>query len=490
MFTHLHVASGYSARYGASLPDALAARAAEQKLGALALTDRDTVAGAVRFAKACAASGVRPLFGADLAVPFLDSAAAGRTGRPGAAVVVGERRPRTPARGGAFVDESAPRITLLARDRTGWANLCALITAGWAARVERGGGQPIVPWAAIQEHAEGLTVLLGPGSQPLRALAAGRPDTATELLAPWREVFGPHLRLEAVHHRRTGTAPGSLRLAARTVGLAADLDLLAVITNAVRYLDPAQSRVADVLDSARLLMPIRPDRTCNGERTLKDHREMAQLAEEVARAAGQEHGGAAHLLATTARTATDCRLDPASDFGIGQVHFPEEHVVGVAPGTSARVLRERCDAALVRYGYDRSPTMRTRLEEELRVINTLGWPTYFLTVAQVVDDVKEMGIRVQARSSGAGSLVVHLLGVSFANPLDHELIMERFLNLRRKSLPDIDIDVESARRLEVYRRIMTRYGAERVCTLSMPETYRARHAIRDTGLALGLPPDE
>nr|WP_095878116.1 DNA polymerase III subunit alpha [Streptomyces sp. TLI_235] len=486
----MHVASGYSARYGASLPDALAARAAEQKLGALALTDRDTVAGAVRFAKACAVSGVRPLFGADLAVPFLDTAAAGRTGRPGAGSPAGERRPRTPARGGAFVDESAPRITLLARDRTGWANLCVLITAGWAARAERGGGQPVVPWEAIREHAEGLTVLLGPASQPVRALAAGRPDTATELLAPWREAFGPHLRLEAVHHRRTGTGPGSLRLAARTVGLAADLDMLAVITNAVRYLDPAQSRVADVLDSARLLMPIRPGRTCNGERTLKDHREMAALAEEVARAAGQEHGGAAHLLATTARTASDCRLDPVSDLGIGQVHFPEEHVVGVAPGTSARVLRERCDAAMVRNGYDRSPTMRTRLEEELRVINTLGWPTYFLTVAQVVDDVKDMGIRVQARGSGAGSLVVHLLGISFANPLDHELIMERFLNLRRKSLPDIDIDVESARRLEVYRRIMTRYGTERVCTLSMPETYRARHAIRDTGLALGLPPDE
>ncbi|WP_263101169.1 hypothetical protein [Kitasatospora sp. DSM 101779] len=151
------------------------------------------------------------------------------------------------------------------------------------------------------------------------------------------------------------------------MGLAADLDLLAVITNAVRYLDPAQSRVADVLDSARLLMPIRPDRTCNGERTLKNHREMAALAEEVARAAGQEHVGAAHLLATTARTATDCRLDPASDLGIEQVHFPEEHVVGVAPGTSARVLRERCDAAMVRHGYDRSPIMRTRLEEELRV---------------------------------------------------------------------------------------------------------------------------
>ncbi|MCX5129432.1 DNA polymerase III subunit alpha [Streptomyces sp. NBC_00347] len=478
MFAHLHVASGYSVRYGAALPGGLVERAAEQGLRELALTDRDTVAGAVRFAQACAKAGIRPLFGADLAVPDL-----GPIGRA-------PSKGRVPARGGAFVADSAPRVTLLARDGAGWANLCALITAAWAARQQAGGGQPVVPWPAIQRHAEGLTVLLGPASEPVRALADGRPDRAAELLAPWREVFGQYLRLEAVHHRRTGTGPGSLRLAARTVGLAADLDLLAVLTNAVRYATPDQAPVADVLDSARLLTPIRPGRTCNGERSLKGAAEMGELAEEVARAAGQENGGAAHLLAATARTAADCRLDPQADLGIGRVHFPEEHVIGAAPGTSARILRRRCEAAMVRHGYDRSATMRTRLEEELRVIQTLGWPTYFLTVSKVVDDVRDLGIRVQARGSGAGSLVVHLLGVSFANPLDHELIMERFLNLRRRTLPDIDIDVESARRLEVYRKIMDRFGTDRVCTLSMPETYRVRWAIRDAGLALGLPPDE
>ena len=480
MFTHLHVASGYSVRYGASMPDQLAARAAGLNLPALALTDRDTVAGAVRFAQACAKTGVRPIFGADLAVPLVQQA---EQAGPGV-------RRRTPARGGAFVDESAPRVTLLARDGTGWANLCALITAAWAERARTGAGQPVVPWAALRRHAEGLTVLLGPASEPVRALAAGRPDRATELLTPWRDVYGQHLRLEAVHHRRTGTGPGSLRLAARTIGLARELDTPAVLTNALRYIDRAQAPVADVLDSARLLMPIQNGRTCNGERSLKDAAEMAALAEEVAQAAGHGHGAAAHLLAATARTADDCRLDPEADLGIGRVHFPEEHVIGAAPGTSARTLRQRCEAAMVRHGYDRSATMRRRLEEELQVISTLGWPTYFLTVAQVVDDVKDMGIRVQARGSGAGSLVVHLLGVSFANPIDHELIMERFLNLRRRSLPDIDIDVESARRLDVYRRIMDRFGTDRVCTLSMPETYRVRWAIRDAGTALGFPPDE
>ncbi|GGP80025.1 DNA polymerase III subunit alpha [Streptomyces melanogenes] len=478
-YVHLHVASGHSARYGGSLSSDLAQRAAERGFEALALTDRDTLGGAVRHADACAREGLRPLFGADLAVSAV-----------GAAVSAPVVRARTPVRGGAFVDESAPRIVLLARDRTGWMNLCRIISAAHSARAAAGGGQLIASFDLLQGHAEGLTVLLGPASEPVRALAAGRPDVAARLLAPWREAFGPHLRLEAVHHRRTGTGPGSLRLAARTVGLAREADLLCVLSNAVRYADPGQGPIADVLDADRLLMPVRPGRTDGGERWLKPGADMAVLAEEIARAAGLERGGAAHLLATTARTAEECRLDPAADLGLGRVHFPEERLVGAAPGTAARVLRERCESALRERGYDRTPAMRERLSSELQVISTLGWPTYFLTVAQVVDDTRALGIRVQARGSAAGSLVVHLLGISVAEPVSNGLIMERFLNLRRKSLPDIDIDVESARRIEVYRAVLERFGPERVATVSMPETYRVRHAIRAAGLALGIAPDE
>ena len=477
MFTHLHVASGFSLRYGVAMPADLAASAAEQGLTALALTDRDSVSGAVRHADACAAAGIRPIFGADLAVEAVEQQAPA------------DRR-RAPARGGAHVDESAPRIVALARDRTGWANLCALLSIGASARAACGAGQPTVPLDALRQHAEGLTVLLGPASEPVRALTAGRPDRARTLLEPWREAFGPHLRLEAVHHRRTGTGPGSLRLAARTAGLAAELDLLCTVSNAVRYSRPEQAPIADVLDADRLLTPIQPGRTDNGERWLKPADQMTALAEQIAQAAGQDRGGAAHLLAATYRTAEECRLDPAADLGLGRVHFPEERLVGAAPGTAARVLRERCEAALVTRGYDRSPAMRQRLADELQVLSTLGWSSYCLTVAQVVADIKDLGIRVQARGSGAGSLVVHLLGISVANPLDHELIMERFLNLRRKSLPDIDIDVESARRIEAYRAVLDRFGHQRVATVAMVETYRLRHAVRAAGLAVGLPPDE
>ncbi|WP_040907567.1 PHP domain-containing protein, partial [Streptomyces griseoflavus] len=122
-FTHLHTVSGFSLRYGASHPERLAERASERGMDALALTDRDTLAGSVRFAKACAKAGVRPLFGAELAVAGPVPAA------PGEGTVRRDRR-RTPVRGGAFVDESAPRVTFLARDGArGWADLCRLVSA-------------------------------------------------------------------------------------------------------------------------------------------------------------------------------------------------------------------------------------------------------------------------------------------------------------------------------------------------------------------------
>ncbi|MDT0345503.1 DNA polymerase III subunit alpha [Streptomyces litchfieldiae] len=466
-FTHLRVASGFSARYGASHPERLAERAGERGMDAVALTDRDTLAGAVRFAKACLRAGVRPVYGADLAVPALGERAAG------------PRRRRTPARGGAFTDESAPRVVFLARDGVaGWARLCALVTAAHAA----GDGRPLLPWA--EASGEGLIVLLGPDSEPGRALAAGRPDLAAGLLAPWRERFGDALRLEV-------DAAGSARTAARTLGLAAEQGVTPVLTNAVRYADPGQGPVADVLDAARRLVPIDPRGGLdNGERWLKDPAAMAEAAARVAQAAGFGRSAAHRLLACTEETAAACRVDPVRDLGLGGVHFPEPGLVGAARRTADRVLRSRCAAGMVLRRHERDAERWHRLDEELRVIERLGYASYFLTVAQVVEDIKRLGIRVAARGSGAGSLVNHLLGIAHADPVEHGLLMERFLSLRRGALPDIDIDVESARRLEAYRAIFERFGEERVATVAMPETYRVRHAVRDVGLALGLDPDE
>ncbi|MFF7730360.1 DNA polymerase III subunit alpha [Streptomyces sp. NPDC008001] len=479
-FTHLHTASGFSMRYGATHPERLAERAAERGMDAVALTDRDTLAGAVRFAVASAAAGVRPVFGVDLAVreepPRQDP-----------------RRRRTPVRGGAFVDESAPRAVFLARDGArGWAALCGLVSA---AHANPAAGRPELTRDDLAAAAPGirapLHVLLGPASEPGRALAAGRPDRAARLLAPWREMFGDALRLEVVCHGRTG--PGSLRLAARTAGFAADQGVPAVLSNAVRYADPGQGPVADVLDAARRLVPIdprEPESLDSGERWLKGPAAMAALAGRITEAAGLGRDAARRLLATTEETAAACLVDPEDDLGLGGIHFPEAHLVGAGRRTADRVLRSRCTAGMVLRGYDRKHRYRQRLEEELDTIARRGLASYFLTVARVVDDTRALGIRVTARGSGAGSLVNHLLGIAHADPVEHGLLMERFLSAHRKALPDIDVDVESARRLDVYRAIFDRFGADRVATVSMPETYRVRHAIRDVGAALGKDPAE
>ncbi|GAB2815235.1 DNA polymerase III subunit alpha [Streptomyces daliensis] len=497
-FVHLHVASGFSLRYGASHPETLAERAAERGMEAVALTDRDTLAGAVRFAKASARAGVRPVYGVELAVGE-------RQERPEERSAV--RRRRTPVRGGAFVDESAQRVVFLARDGAhGWDRLCRMVSAAHAGAVHGGaahGGapgaeRPCLEWDAMasvhgDSGAQGLpapgagdalTVLLGAGSDVGRALSAGRPDRAARLLRDWREVFGDALRLEA-------SAAGPLRDAARTLGLAAEQGVKPVLTNSVRYADPGQGPVADVLDAARRLVPIDPRNGLDGgERWLKGPGEMVEAAERIAEAAGYRRSTAHRLLKLTEETAAECRVDPEDDIGIGRVHFPEPRLVGAGQRTAARVLRSRCAAGMVTRRYERDQDRWRRLEEELRIIEHLGFSSYFLTVAQVVEDVRGMGVRVAARGSGAGSLVNHLLGIAHADPVEHGLLMERFLSPRRAALPDIDIDVESARRLEVYRAIFARFGEERVATVAMPETYRVRHAIRDVGAALGMDPAE
>lgn len=164
-------------------------------------------------------------------------------------------------------------------------------------------------------------------------------------------------------------------------------------------------------------------------------------------------------------------------------------VRGSAPDAMA-ALRLRCDAGIAaRYGTS-SPAIEARLADELTVIDTLGFATYFLTVAEVVAMIGRLGIRCAARGSGAGSLVNYLLGISGVDPIRYGLIMERFLSPLRQVLPDIDIDVESARRTEIYDAILNVFGGDRVACVAMMETYRVRHAIRDVGAALSLPPRE
>jgi error-prone DNA polymerase len=502
-FVHLHVASGYSLRYGTSRPEMLVERAAAMGQDALALTDRDGAYGAVAFALACREAGISPILGVDLAV-VPQVSLAGPAARP-------QLRAPTPARGGLAVDPGHPRAVLLARGATGWASLCRVVSA---AHLTGERGRPRVTLPMLGEHAQGLVVLLGPDSDVGRALARRRPDEADHLLAGWRQL-GAEVCIEVVSHRSgaRGDRPTlSSAFAARMLAFAGRAGAPAVLTNAVRHLTPEQAPVADVLDAIRRLVPLNPrhlDRA-NAQGYLKDDGEMRVVAEEIAAAASMGRSGVQRLLAATRDLADSCRLDPGADLGIGSVHVPELDVLfpAGAPGLGReqirsapasaqaamadRVLLHRCRAELDQ----RFATLRThraateRLEAELATIATLGYGGYFLTVAEVVDLIKEMGVRVAARGSGAGSLVNHLLGISGVNPLEHGLIMERFLSPLRQALPDIDIDVESARRTEIYTRILERFGGQRCVAVSMMDTYRVRHAVRDVGAALGLPPGE
>ncbi|MGY1666265.1 DNA polymerase III subunit alpha [Geodermatophilus sp. SYSU D00696] len=498
-FVHLHVASGYSLRYGANHPADLVARAAEHGMGALALTDRDGLYGAVKFALACRSAGVRPVFGVDLAV----APAVSTTVPPARAHVLGEddelslrraggRGPRktparrSPVRGGASVDPRLPRVTFLARDGAGWRSLCRLTSA---THLRGTRGEPVSSLALAAEHAPGLVAVLGPDSPVGRALAAGRADVASARLAAWRSVFGPGaLVVELVHHRGRGDRLRAQRL----MRFAAEESVPVVLTNAVRYVDAIDAPTADVLDASRRLVAL--DRRHVDRRTaegyLKSGKEMAEVAAEIA---GPDRDAALRLLERTARLAEQCAVDVRDDLGIGTVRYPELDVV-TAPAergmSSSQVLRARCEAGLGRRGMPRSERVLVRLEEELAVIDALGYPSYFLTVADVVDLIKDLGVRAAARGSGAGSLVTYLLGISDVDPIRYGLLMERFLSPLRHQLPDVDIDVESARRMEVYDAVIDRFGAHRVSCISMMDTYRVRHAIRDVGAALGLPPAE
>ncbi|MGB8652789.1 MAG: DNA polymerase III subunit alpha, partial [Mycobacteriales bacterium] len=311
-----------------------------------------------------------------------------------------------------------------------------------------------------------------------------RPDLARAHLDRWRDVLGADATLvEVVSHR----GPGDAGRAARMLGFAHDAGASAVLTNVVRYADRSDAPTADVLDASRRLVALdaRHVDRANAEAALLSGKEMADVAEEVARYAGLTDGGRA-LLARTRHEADRCAVDPRRDLGIGEVHFPELEVAGEPQA----LLRARCEAGFGRRAMPRDPQALHRLEEELDVIRSLGYPSYFLTVADVVDLIKGMGVRVAARGSGAGSLVNYLLGISDVDPIRYGLLMERFLSPLRHQLPDIDVDVESARRMEVYEQVLGRYGGERCTCVSMMDTYRARHGIRDVGAALGLPPGE
>ncbi len=432
-FVHLTVRSAFSLKEGAFVPEHLAALAAGMGMPAVALTDRDGLYGAARFVAACEREGIRPILGASLTI------------REG-----GDDTP----------------LVLLAQDERGYANLCRLITD---AHMLGERGDPSITATQICAHAAGLIALAGPRSHAGRLAVQGSTDAAAAALHPFREAFGRERLYVAAEHRMERDSNGEIRSMLR---LAERVDVRAVATNPVRHLVPEDAFLADALECMRRIVPIAANHVSriNAEGWLKPPEAMRLLFAERP-----------DLCDATLEIADSCCFD----LGLKQVHFPD---FPTPAGRSAdAILAERCWAGVYDRGMTEDERLRERLHLELSMIRRMGYAAFFLTVADITADIRAMGIHVACRGSAAGSLVCFLLRISDVDALRHDLSFERFLNPMRDELPDIDIDVESARREDVYDMVLSRHGDERTGCVAMIDTYRARAAVREVGKALGLP---
>ena len=432
-FVHLDVRSAFSLKEGAFVPEHLATLAAQMGMPAVALTDRDGLYGAARFVSACEREGIRPILGASLTIREESS--------------------------------DAP-LVLLAQDERGYANLCRLITD---AHMLGERGDPSITAIQVCAHAAGLIALAGPRSHAGRLAVRGLTDAAAEALHPFREAFGPERLFVAAEHRMERASNAEIRSMLR---LAERADIRAVASNPVRYLVPEDAFLADALECMREIVPIAANHVSrmNAEGWLKPAEAIRLLFAERP-----------DLCDATLEIADSCRFD----LGLKQVHFPD---FPTPAGRSAdAILAERCWAGVYDRGMTEDERLRDRLHLELSMIRQMGYAAYFLTVADITADIRAMGIHCACRGSAAGSLVCYLLRISDVDALRHDLSFERFLNPMRDELPDIDIDVESARREDIYDMVLSRHGDERTGCVAMIDTYRARAAVREVGKALGLP---
>jgi error-prone DNA polymerase len=444
----LHCASAFSFGRGASLPEALVARAAHLGMPALALCDYMTLAGVIRFQAACAAHGVKPVIGCELAV--VDP---------------------------TFGDRAAPaQLVVLAEHAAGCAQLCALLTDANLTYP----AAPVVPFAALAEAVpKGLFVLTGGREGALmRLLLAGRSQAAADVARHYLESFGPErLYVELQHHR----LPESLGLLRQLIAIARGAGLRCLATNGVRYACPADDALHDLLTCVRLHISLEThhrERSPNGELYLKGAGEMHALVGSLV--------GRAALEATT-ELAARCELSLLKAVCTAPA-------VALPPGeTPSAHLRTLCAQGLCqRYAHvpaALAPDSRQRrqLAHELAVIEQLDLADFFLCVADIVAAARRMGIRISGRGSAANSLVAYLLQITGVDPMQHNLLFERFLNPDRRGMPDIDLDIQSDRREELIRYVEQTYSERHAAMVANVVTYRPRLALRDAAKALGFP---
>ncbi|MFQ5848606.1 MAG: DNA polymerase III subunit alpha [Candidatus Methylomirabilales bacterium] len=447
-FVHLHVHSQYSLLDGACHLEKLVRKAKEFKMPALAVTDHGNLFGAIDFYRMAQKEGIKPVIGCEVYV------------------APGSRLDRYPQDGRY---EGANHLTLLAKDRNGYKNLIKLVTAGY---LEGFYYKPRIDKALLSQHSDGLLALSGClNSEVCQLLAHGEEGKALDVAAWHRDVFGgENYFLELQSH---GIEPQE-DVNRHLIRMAQKLGLSLAATNDVHYLNPGDFKAHDALlciQTGKTVAEKDRMRFSSNQFYFKTPQEMQDLFREVPEA-----------LVNTLTIAERCNLQ--LDFN--KIHLPHyrvppEHTLdSYLVECSWRGLQER-------YG-EITEEAKSRLTQELRVIEKIGFAGYFLIVWDFIRFARERGVSVgPGRGSAAGSLVAYALGITNIDPLRYGLLFERFLNPERISPPDMDIDFADDRRDEVIEYVAQKYGKDNVAQIITFGTLGAKAVIRDVGRTLGMP---
>jgi DNA polymerase-3 subunit alpha len=452
-FVHLHVHSHYSLLSALGNTGVLASHAAAQNDSALALTDSGNMHGSAEFFADCKKKGVRPILG-------LQAYLAPRS-----------RFDKEP------VDAKSAELVLLAKDMTGYRNLLELTTEAYLHGLYH---QPRIDWDLLSKHAEGLICLSGGANgEVIQSIIGGDTIEKTKkILARYQKLFGEDFYIELQRHP---TERGFIDSEKQLLQLAKELKIELVATNNAHYPKVEDAEAHDILmcikNNAQKNDPGRP--TMIGDNyALRPANEMRELFKDLPEACDN-----------TLKIAEKCNVEiPFGDYLLPPFPVPEG-------ATVESYLEQVCEEGLTkRYGFDpkkpkdeKEKLIAERLYYELKIINDMGFPAYFLIVWDFVKWSKDNDILVgPGRGSAAGSLVSYALTITNIDPIRYDLLFERFLNPERVSMPDIDIDFPDDRREEVLNYVREKYGADRVAQICTFGTMAARAAVKDVGRVLGL----
>ncbi len=444
-FVHLHLHTEYSLLDGACRIDGLMDRVKELGQTAVAITDHGVMYGCIDFYKAAKANGIKPIIGCEVYVA-----------------------PRSMADRVHGVDNDPYHLVLLCKDRTGYENLCYLVSQAF---IEGFYSKPRVDLDLLRQHHEGLiaTSACLAGAIPQRLMMEdyeGAKAYALELA----DIFGPdNFYLELQDHNipeQTPVNQGVMRIARET-------GLPLIVTNDAHYLRREDAKMQDVLLCVQTGKTVDdPNRMKfqTDEFYLKSEEELKKLFPNCEEA-----------FENTAKIAERCNLE----FTFNEYHLPS---FPVPEGyTNEEYFRKLCEDGF-RERYPNQPEeYRQRLEYEIGVISRMGYVNYYLIVWDFIRYAKEQGIPVgPGRGSGAASIVAYCMHITEVDPMKYALIFERFLNPERVSMPDFDTDFCQERRGEVIDYVMAKYGADHVAQIATFGTMAARGAIRDVGRALNF----